>query len=237
MRNVVAGSSAPSTGMAHKRGTAIARRRMARQAGPVEQIRYVLSAGCCCSARCARSSACCGSSRRSRAPLPSRPEVLEWFWALGVPVREAYGQTENTALATVDARRRTCASAPSAGPTRASRSRRRARRRDPHPAARATSSATSPTRTPPRPSRRRGRLAAHRGRRRARRGRLPHHHRPQEGHHHHRGRQERLAVGDRERAQGLAVHRRSHRHRRPPQVPGRPHRHRGRHRRRLGRPT
>jgi long-chain acyl-CoA synthetase len=32
---------------------------------------------------------------------PIAPAVLEWFWALGVPVREAYGQTENTALASV----------------------------------------------------------------------------------------------------------------------------------------
>jgi len=31
---------------------------------------------------------------------PIAPEVLEWLWALGVPVREGYGQTENTAMAT-----------------------------------------------------------------------------------------------------------------------------------------
>ena len=31
---------------------------------------------------------------------PIAPKVLEYFWALGVPVREGYGQTENTALAT-----------------------------------------------------------------------------------------------------------------------------------------
>ena len=31
---------------------------------------------------------------------PIAPKVLEYFWALGVQVREGYGQTENTALAT-----------------------------------------------------------------------------------------------------------------------------------------
>jgi long-chain acyl-CoA synthetase len=31
---------------------------------------------------------------------PIAPEVLEYFWSLGTPVREVYGQTENTALAT-----------------------------------------------------------------------------------------------------------------------------------------
>ena len=33
---------------------------------------------------------------------PIAPRVLEWFWALGVTVREGYGQTEGTALATVN---------------------------------------------------------------------------------------------------------------------------------------
>jgi len=32
---------------------------------------------------------------------PIAPKVLEYFWAIGVPVREGYGQTENTALATL----------------------------------------------------------------------------------------------------------------------------------------
>ena len=32
---------------------------------------------------------------------PIAPQVLEFFWALGVPVREGYGQTENTALGTI----------------------------------------------------------------------------------------------------------------------------------------
>ncbi|WP_249464413.1 AMP-dependent synthetase/ligase [Amycolatopsis thermalba] len=32
---------------------------------------------------------------------PIAPQVLEYLWAIGVPVREGYGQTENTALATL----------------------------------------------------------------------------------------------------------------------------------------
>jgi long-chain acyl-CoA synthetase len=43
--------------------------------------------------------------RRIRQALsgaaPIAPQVLEYFWSLGVPVREGYGQTENTALATL----------------------------------------------------------------------------------------------------------------------------------------
>ena len=31
---------------------------------------------------------------------PIAPDVLEYLWSLGIPVREVYGQTENTALAT-----------------------------------------------------------------------------------------------------------------------------------------
>jgi long-chain acyl-CoA synthetase len=42
--------------------------------------------------------------RRVRIALsgaaPIAPQLLEFFWALGVPVREGYGQTENTAVAT-----------------------------------------------------------------------------------------------------------------------------------------
>jgi long-chain acyl-CoA synthetase len=36
---------------------------------------------------------------------PIAPQVLEWFWALGVPVREGYGQTEGTALGTLNPHR------------------------------------------------------------------------------------------------------------------------------------
>ena len=67
----------------------------------------------------------------------------------------------------------------------------------------------------------RGRLAAHRRPRLARRGRLPQHHRPQEGHHHHRGRQEPHAGQPGERPQALALDLAGGDARRPPAVPGR----------------
>ena len=41
---------------------------------------------------------------RLRVPIsgaaPIAPQVLEFFWAMGVPIREGYGQTENTAVCT-----------------------------------------------------------------------------------------------------------------------------------------
>ncbi len=33
---------------------------------------------------------------------PIAPQVLEWFWTIGVPVREGYGQTEGTAIGTLN---------------------------------------------------------------------------------------------------------------------------------------
>jgi long-chain acyl-CoA synthetase len=43
---------------------------------------------------------------RVRAPIsgaaPIAPQVLEWLWAIGIPVREGYGQTENTAICTLN---------------------------------------------------------------------------------------------------------------------------------------
>ncbi|MGH3762383.1 AMP-dependent synthetase/ligase [Actinophytocola sp.] len=43
---------------------------------------------------------------RVRAPIsgaaPIAPAVLEWLWAIGIPVREGYGQTENTAICTLN---------------------------------------------------------------------------------------------------------------------------------------
>ena len=46
-----------------------------------------------------------GMSRCDKAlsgAAPIAPQVLEWFWSIGVPVREGYGQTENCAQATVN---------------------------------------------------------------------------------------------------------------------------------------
>ena len=65
------------------------------------------------------------------------------------------------------------------------------------------------------------RLAAHRRPRPARRGRLPLHHRPQEGHHHHRRRQEHHAGQPRERPQAEPLDLAGGGGRRPPSVPGR----------------
>ncbi|MEV4311384.1 AMP-binding protein [Actinocrispum sp. NPDC049592] len=43
---------------------------------------------------------------RVRVPLsgaaPIAPQVLEWLWAIGIQVREGYGQTENTAICTLN---------------------------------------------------------------------------------------------------------------------------------------
>jgi long-chain acyl-CoA synthetase len=42
---------------------------------------------------------------RVRSPIsgaaPIAPQVLEYLWAIGIPVREGYGQTENTAIGTL----------------------------------------------------------------------------------------------------------------------------------------
>ena len=42
----------------------------------------------------------CTSALSGAAPIA--PQVLEWLWAIGVPVREGYGQTENCAQATLN---------------------------------------------------------------------------------------------------------------------------------------
>ncbi|MET0728839.1 MAG: AMP-binding protein [Acidimicrobiales bacterium] len=35
------------------------------------------------------------------AAAPIAPQVLEFFWTIGIPIREGYGQTENTAMGTI----------------------------------------------------------------------------------------------------------------------------------------
>ena len=42
----------------------------------------------------------CRNALSGAAPIA--PQILEWFWTIGVPVREGYGQTENCAQATVN---------------------------------------------------------------------------------------------------------------------------------------
>ena len=75
---------------------------------------------------------------------PIAPKVLEYFWALGVPVREGYGQTENTALATLTPGRRRAHRQGRASPCRESSSGSPTTARS-SPARRPTSSATSRT--------------------------------------------------------------------------------------------
>jgi long-chain acyl-CoA synthetase len=145
---------------------------------------------------------------------PIAPEVLKFFFGIGVIIYEIYGMTENAAIATGQPPGRVklgTVGEPQPGHRAQDR---RGDRRDPHP--------------PPRQLRRvleqagqdrrdahRGRLAAHRRRRRVGRRHPRQDRRPHQGHHHHRRRQEHLAVGDRELAEDLAVHQGGGGHRRP----------------------
>ena len=81
------------------RGRAVARRRLAGKSRPTDRLMAVLT--WIFLTRSLREKL---GLRRVKTALsgaaPIAPEVLEWLWALGVPVREGYGQTENTAMAT-----------------------------------------------------------------------------------------------------------------------------------------
>ena len=83
-----------------RRGERIATRRMTGQMRVIDQIMAKL--GYLLLYRSVRDKL---GLRRVRIAMsgsaPIAPKVLAYFWALGVPVREGYGQTENTALATV----------------------------------------------------------------------------------------------------------------------------------------
>jgi long-chain acyl-CoA synthetase len=82
-----------------ERGRTIAQRQMSGQARPTDRLLYGL--GWLMLYRSLRQKL--GMSR-VRVPLsgaaPISPQVLELFWSIGIPVREGYGQTENTALCT-----------------------------------------------------------------------------------------------------------------------------------------
>jgi long-chain acyl-CoA synthetase len=81
-------------------GRRIARKRWQGRLGPVDAV--VAALGWLLLFRSLRQKI---GMRRMRYALsgaaPIAPQVLEFFWALGVPVLEGYGQTENTAQATV----------------------------------------------------------------------------------------------------------------------------------------
>jgi long-chain acyl-CoA synthetase len=82
------------------RGARVARRRWRGRLGPVGRVTY--AAGWLFLYRSLRQKI--GMSRIRYAlsgAAPIAPQVLEFFWALGVPVLEGYGMTENTAQATV----------------------------------------------------------------------------------------------------------------------------------------
>ena len=157
----------------------------------------------------------------SSGAAPIAPEVLEFFMGIGVPVFELYGMTENTAIGSLNL----------PGPGEA-RHRRRAVPR--HRAAPRPGDQRDPD-APRRHVRRllgqagqdrrdvhRRRLPVHRRRRRVGRRHPPAHRRPHQAHHHHVGRQERVAVGDRERAEDVAVRQGGDGRRRRSQVPARP---------------
>ena len=151
---------------------------------------------------------------------PIAPEILEFFYACGVPVMEGYGMTETSTSATVNR--------PHAGEFRFGSVGKAAAGRRGEDRRRRRGAAQGPEHLPGLLQERRGdegdargRLAAHRRPRPPRRGRLPLHHRPQEGHHHHGGRQEHHARQPRERPQAEPLDLAGCGDRRPAAVPGR----------------
>jgi long-chain acyl-CoA synthetase len=84
----------------HKHGSRLARKRMNGNFGLLVRLQYLV-----CWLLLFRPLRKKLGLLRVRQALsgaaPVAPQVLEWYWAIGVPVREAYGQTENTTMATV----------------------------------------------------------------------------------------------------------------------------------------
>ncbi|HEV7888841.1 MAG TPA: AMP-binding protein, partial [Acidimicrobiales bacterium] len=82
-----------------KRGAALARKRMTGKLGLGGRVMAGL--GWLMVFRSLRDKLGLGRVRIALSgAAPIAPQVLEFFWALGVPVREGYGQTEGTAVAT-----------------------------------------------------------------------------------------------------------------------------------------
>ncbi|MBW3668811.1 MAG: long-chain fatty acid--CoA ligase, partial [Actinobacteria bacterium] len=82
-----------------KQGARLARKRMKGRLNPLDKLVYAL--GWLMVFRSLRQKLGLGRVRVALSgAAPIAPQVLEFFWALGVPVREGYGQTEGTALAT-----------------------------------------------------------------------------------------------------------------------------------------
>ncbi|HMG44829.1 MAG TPA: AMP-binding protein [Acidimicrobiales bacterium] len=82
------------------RGGRLARQRWHGSLGPIARAEYAL--GWLLLFRSLRRKVGMGRIRYALSgAAPIAPQVLEYFWALGVPVLEGYGMTENTAQATV----------------------------------------------------------------------------------------------------------------------------------------
>jgi long-chain acyl-CoA synthetase len=82
------------------RGRALARRRWQGGLGPAGRVQYTL--GWLLLYRSLRRKIGMGRLRFALSgAAPIAPQVLAYFWALGVPVLEGYGMTENTAQGTI----------------------------------------------------------------------------------------------------------------------------------------
>ena len=147
---------------------------------------------------------------------PISPDLIAWYWAMGVRMYEVYGQTENAGLATANYPGHLKVG--TIGPTTPGTELKLSTQgeilleRSAHLHG-LSQQAREDGRGPER------RLAPHRRRRRHRQPGLRAHHRPHEGHHHHRRRQEHHAVRDREPAEVLALHLGRGRDRRQAQLP------------------
>ena len=84
-----------------KQGEKIAAKRMRSAMSPIDRVLYAI--GNVLVYRHLKTKlglGRCTAALSGAAPIA--PQVLAFFWALGVPIREGYGQTENTAQATVN---------------------------------------------------------------------------------------------------------------------------------------
>jgi long-chain acyl-CoA synthetase len=88
--------------LAMREGRAVARRRMRGPLGPLDRARSAAAGAL--AHRALRDKLGLGRVRVAiSGAAPIAPQVLEYFWALGVPVREGYGQTEGTGVCTCTA--------------------------------------------------------------------------------------------------------------------------------------
>ena len=147
---------------------------------------------------------------------PIAQEILEFFYACGVPVLEGYGMTETataSTVSTVDDYKFGTVGRPFPGVEIRIAEDGEILIKGPNIFQRLLQEEDESFGAIER------RLAAHRRPRRDRRRRLPLDHRPQEGHHHHRGRQEPHAGEPRERPQAVALDLAGRDVRRPPALP------------------